>query len=330
MINLFGFFKEKSDPTESPESPEPPKPPEQGFSEKPKGWEKDWFGLRELGENRLVRLGAALLIVACAGFYVMSHKTPKTKVLSVPAAEQNRVAMTAASMERAIDASFKSKKQDVSVKPLKILSRTKRKLDSAMGVFLFKKEPERVIQTGIERPEKFKLGLASGTKIPALLGERVFSFNVDAPVVALVSRDFMTGEKTVIPKGSKVLGEANVLKSLDRINVRFQLLVLPDGREIRVNALALSEDGAAGIKGKVEKHTDMKMAKALGESVLSMGALFLGGRSQDPFNMQNQLELNLAQNLSDEARRNLRSVNVEKSVTAEASKPIFVFLLEAV
>ena len=72
------------------------------------------------------------------------------------------------------------------------------------------------------------------------------------------------------------------------------------------------------------------MIKAVGESVLSMGALFLGGRSQDPFNMQNQLELNVAQNLSDEARRDLRSVNVEKSVTAEASKPIFVFLLEAV
>ncbi len=306
------------------------KAPESGFSEKPEGWEKDWHRIRDLVRNRFVLWGSVLLIAAYGSYVVMSHKTPKPKALSVPAAEQNRVAMTAASMERAIDASFRSKEPQASVKPLKILPRTKRKLDSAMGVFLFKKEPERVIQTGIERPGKTKLGLASGAKIPALLGERVFSFNVDAPVVALVSKDFMAGEKTVIPKGSKFLGEANVLKSLDRINVRFQLLVFPDGHEIRVNALALSEDGAAGIKGKVEKHTDKKIAKALGESVLSMGALFLGGRSQDPFSMQNQLELNLAQNLSDEARRNLRNVNVEKSVTVEALKPIFVFLLEAV
>ena len=306
------------------------KAPESGFSEKPEGWEKDWHRIRDLVRNRFVLWGSALLIAAFVFYLVMGHKAPKPKAVSVPASEQNRVAMTAASMERAIDASFRSKEPQASVKPLKILPRTKRKLDSAMGVFLFKKEPERVIQTGIERPGKTKLGLASGTKIPALLGERVFSFNVDAPVVALVSKDFMAGEKTVIPKGSKFLGEANVLKSLDRINVRFQLLVLPDGREIRVNALALSEDGAAGIKGKVEKHTDKKIVKALGESVLSMGALFLGGRSQDPFSMQNQMELNLAQNLSDEARRNLRNVNVEKSVTVEASKPIFVFLLEAV
>ena len=321
MIKFFERFKKEKSP---------PKPPESGFSEKPEGLEKDWFQIRDLVRNRLAQWVAVLLIVAYVGFYVMSHKTSKPKAVSVPEAEQNRVAMTAASMERAIDASFRSKQPEASVKPLKSLPRTKRKLDSAMGVFLFKKEPERVIQTGIERPGKMKLGLASGAKIPALLGERVFSFNVDAPVVALVSKDFTSGDKVVIPKGSKFLGEANVLKSLDRINVRFQLLVLPDGREIRVNALALSEDGAAGIKGKVEKHTDMKMVKALGESVLSMGALFLGGRSQDPFNMQNQMELNLAQNLSDETRRNLRSVNVEKSVTVEASKPVFVFLLEAV
>ncbi len=307
-----------------------PKAPEPGFSEKPEGWENDWHRIRDLVRNRFVLWGSALLATAFVCYLVMGHKAPKPKALSFPAAEQNRVAMTAASMERAIDASFRSKEPQASVKPLKILTRTKRKLDSAMGVFLFKKEPERVIQTAIERPGKTKLGLASGAKIPALLGERVFSFNVDAPVVALVSKDFMSGEKTVIPKGSKFLGEASVLKSLDRINVRFQLLVFPDGREIRVNALALSEDGAAGIKGKVEKHTDKKIVKALGESVLSMGALFLGGRSQDPFSMQNQLELNLAQNLSDEARRNLRSVNVEKSVTVEALKPIFVFLLEAV
>lgn len=307
--------------------------PERRFKDPLKALEKIVFRTRNLFNNNWVRLAALLSVVLFAIFFAiffLSHKTSNRIDRNPKAPEETRVMMTAAFMERAIDASSRSKLAVESVKPLKVLSRVKRKLDSAMGVFIFKKEQARELQVKTEKPEKLRLGLASGTKIPALLGERVFSFNVDAPVVALISKDFMTGEKVAIPKGSKFLGEANVLKSLDRINVRFHLLVLPDGREIRVNALALSEDGAAGIKGKVEKHTDMKMAKALGESVLSMGALFLGGRSQDPFNMQNQLELNVAQNLSDEARRNLRNVNVEKSVTAEASKPIFVFLLEAV
>ena len=320
MIKFFERFKKKNNP---------PVPPEPGFSAPLKGLEKRWFKIRNFSENGWVILGVALVILLIAGFF-LGHKNPKQKVKSLEAPEETRVAMTTTFMERAIGASSRSKKTVESIKPLKVLPGTKRKLDSAMGVFLFKKEPERESQARTERTEKVKLGLASGTKIPALLGERVFSFNVNAPVVAVISKDFTSGDKVVIPKGSKFLGEANVLKSLDRINVRFQLLVLPDGREIRVNALALSEDGAAGIKGKVEKHTDMKMAKALGESVLSMGALFLGGRSQDPFSMQNQMELNLAQNLSDEARRNLRSVNVEKSVTVEALKPVFVFLLEAV
>ena len=320
MIKFFELFKKKNTP---------PVPPEPGFSAPLKGLEKSWFKLRNFSEKGWVLLGAALVILLIAGFF-LNHKAPKSKVKSLEAPEENRVAMTTTFMERAIGAYSKSKKTVESIKPLKVLPGTKRKLDSAMGVFLFKKEPERDSQARTERTEKVKLGLASGTKIPALLGDRVFSFNVDAPVVAVLSKDFMAGDKVVIPKGSKFLGDASVLKSLDRINVRFHLLVLPDGREIRVNALALSEDGAAGIKGKVQKQTDMKMVKAIGESVLSMGALFLGGRSQDPFSMQDQLELNVAQGLSDEARKNLRSVNVEKSVTAEASKPIFVFLLEAV
>ena len=112
--------------------------------------------------------------------------------------------------------------------------------------------------------------------------------------------------------------------------MRFHLLVLPDGREIRVQAMALSEDGAAGIKGKVEKHTDMKILKAIGESALSVGTLFLGGGSRDPFSLEDQLRLNVAQNLSDEAKRNLRDVKIEKSVTAEAYKPVYVLLLDSV
>ena len=319
MINPFAWFINRK----------PAGAPEKGFKAPLKYFEKMRFWIRNRFDHRWVQLAAVFLALIFVAFFML-HRTSKQKVQSPEAPEVNRVPMTATFMERAINASSRSKQSVESVKPLKLLPRVKRKLDSAMGVFIFKKEPERELQTKTEKSEKFKLGLASGTKIPALLGERVFSFNVDAPVVAILSRDYSSGDKVVIPKGSKFLGEANVLKSLDRINVRFHLLVLPDGREIRVNALALSEDGAAGIKGKVEKHTDMKMVKAVGESVLSMGALFLGGRSQDPFSMQDQLELNVAQNLSDEARKNLRNVNVEKSVTAEASKPIFVFLLEAV
>jgi len=322
MIKFFERFKKKK---ALPAAPEP------GFSAPLKEPEKSWFSIRSYFEKGWVKLLVVLAVfLIAAALLSLGHKASKKKVQRLEAPEENRVAMTTAFMERAIGASSRPKQTVESLKPLKVLPREKRKLDSAMGVFLLKKEAEREPQPRTGKPEKEKLGLASGTKIPAYLGERVFSFNVNAPVVAVISKDFTTGDKVLLPKGSKFLGEANVLKSLDRINVRFHLLVFPDGREIRVNALALSEDGAAGIKGKVEKQTDMKIVKAIGESVLSMGTLFLGGRSQDPFSMQDQLELNVAQGLSDEARRNLRSVNVEKSVTAEASKPIFVFLLEAV
>lgn len=318
-MRLFGWLKKKEIPNA---------PPEPGFMDAPEGFEKMSFSVRDFFGLSWVRWGAGLLVLVIVSFFG-GHRTPKEKSGGLDATEENRTAMTAASMERAIDASSKSKETVRASKSLKALVQGKRKLDSAMGVFVFRNETHQGFLPKAGTSEKSRLGLASGTKIPAVIEDRLFSFNVEAPVVALVPMDFPAGERVVIPRGSKFLGEANVLKSLDRINVRFHLLVFPDGREVRVNALALSEDGAAGIRGRVEKHTDMKMAKAVGESLLSMGTLFLGGRSQEAFSLQDQLELNLAQNLSDEARKNMRTVNVEKSVTVEASKPVFVFLLEA-
>ena len=158
----------------------------------------------------------------------------------------------------------------------------------------------------------------------------MFSFNVAAPVQAILAKDFIYKDEVVIPKDARFLGEADVVKSLDRINVRFDLLILPDGREVRVRALALSEDGAAGIPGKVDRHTDKKVLKAVGESVLSVGSLFLGGRSRDPYSLEDQLRLNVSQSLHDEARRNLRETRVEKSITVESYTPVQVILLEAV
>jgi len=136
----------------------------------------------------------------------------------------------------------------------------------------------------------------------------------------------------VIPKDSVFLGEAAVVKSVDRINVRFDLLIFPDGHEVRVKALALAEDSAAGIPGDVDKHTDRKVLKAIGETLLAGASLFAGGRSTstDPFSLQDQMRLNLTQNLTNQAAQDLRSTKIEKSITVEAYTPIQVILLDAI
>lgn len=321
MIRLFGGFRKQRKESG---------PPEPGFLEKPKGFQKVHFSIRDFFEKRWVKW-SLLLTVALAAIFLFSLPNKKSKTSREPVVlDEKRVIMTTASMERVIDASAKTKTPVEAERPSRVSERKKRKFDSAIAVFVAESESGKTLSLRRDMPEEPKLGLPSGTKIPVLLQDRVFSFNVEAPVLAVLAKDFLYQEKVVIPKDSKFLGEANIVKSLDRINVRFHLLVLPDGREIRVQAMALSEDGAAGIKGKVEKHTDMKILKAIGESALSVGTLFLGGGSRDPFSLEDQLRLNVAQNLSDEAKRNLRDVKIEKSVTAEAYKPVYVLLLDSV
>ena len=322
MIGFFERFKKKNTP---------PLPPEPAFLDSPEGFEKMRFRAKDLLGIPWVKWGGAVLLIIFVALILMPHSSKRKATKGSVNTEEKRLTMTAMSMGQAIETASKPARIEATERPLKIQTRTKRKLDSKIAVFLRESQADPKAAAQSPRTEKLKLKIPSGTKIPAFLEDRVFSFNVEAPVLAVLAKDFRVREKVVIPQGSKFVGEANVLKSLDRINVRFHLLVMPDGRELRVNAMALSEDGAAGLKGKTEKHTDMKVLKAIGESVLSVGSLFLGrGSSTDAFNLEDQLRLNVAQNLSEDAQRSLQGVKIEKSVTVEGGKPVFVFLLEAI
>ena len=322
MIRFFERFKKKNTP---------PLPPEPAFLDSPEGFEKMRFRAKDLLGIPWVKWGGAVLLIIFVALILMPHSSKRKATKGSVNTEEKRLTMTAQSMGQAIETASKPARIEAPERPLKIQTRTKRKLDSKIAVFLRESQADPKAAAQSPRTEKLKLKIPSGTKIPAFLEDRVFSFNVEAPVLAVLAKDFRVREKVVIPQGSKFVGEANVLKSLDRINVRFHLLVMPDGRELRVNAMALSEDGAAGLKGKTEKHTDMKVLKAIGESVLSVGSLFLGrGSSTDAFNLEDQLRLNVAQNLSEDAQRSLQGVKIEKSVTVEGGKPVFVFLLEAI
>ncbi len=322
MIGFFERFKKKNTP---------PLPPEPAFLDSPEGFEKMRFRAKDLLGIPWVKWGGAVLLIIFVALILMPHSSKRKATKGSVNTEEKRLTMTAMSMGQAIETASKPARIEATERPLKIQTRTKRKLDSKIAVFLRESQADPKAAAQSPRTEKLKLKIPSGTKIPAFLEDRVFSFNVEAPVLAVLAKDFRVREKVVIPQGSKFVGEANVLKSLDRINVRFHLLVMPDGRELRVNAMALSEDGAAGLKGKTEKHTDMKVLKAIGESVLSVGSLFLGrGSSTDAFNLEDQLRLNVAQNLSEDAQRSLQGVKIEKSVTVEGGKPVFVILLEAI
>ena len=307
-----------------------PLPPEPEFFDELKSSKKAAGVIQDILEKKWIRLvlvTAGVFILCALLFYKPSKKHIEKPT---PRPDENRIVITTQSMERAIDSSAKGKTVRVRQNENRQSLSEKRKYDTSIAVFVEKPERPKPDSSTTVREEEIKLGVPSGTKIPALLTERIFSFNVAAPVTALLPKDFILKDKVVIPKDSKFLGEVNVLKSVDRVNVRFDLLIFPDGRELRIRAIALSEDGSSGIKGKVNKHTDTKVLKAIGETLLAGASLFVGGRCQDPYSLQDQMRVNLADNLTNSASQDLRSVKVDKSITVESGMNIQVMLLEAV
>jgi hypothetical protein len=312
-----------------------PKLPERQFLDKLLPHERLKARLDQLFRNRLL-WGALILLTSLmtGAYFFFSSPAPKQSAsVSKSSREEPKVerseSFTQQALERAIDTSAKdlSQAKRKTEVPPQVFTK-KRTFKSGIAAFIYKEEAPK---TSYEKKEalEIRLGLPSGTKIPALLENRIFSFNVAAPVLAFLPKDVLREGKVVIPKDSKFLGEANVLKSVDRINVRFDLLIFPDGREMRVRAMALSEDGSAGIAGKVEKHGDVKVLKAIGETLLAGASLFVGGTQTNPISLEDEVRLNLARNLTNQAEQDLRAVKVEKSVTVDSYVPILIILLEA-
>ncbi|MFH0984269.1 MAG: TrbI/VirB10 family protein [Candidatus Omnitrophota bacterium] len=308
-------------------------PPEREFDDGLTPEEQKKFSLKESWARPQVKWFVGIggpVILGIVLFFSHGSSGSKTQVPIRP--EESPQMITGAAMDRAIAAAGKDDKKTKALegvrKPLPV-----KKRNYATEIAVYVEPPIKAESSGARvqetRAQQKLLGLPSGTKIPARLSNRIFSFNVAAPVIAQVIRDFKWQENIVIPRDSKFLGEASVLKTLDRINVKFETLIFPDGRELRVRAMALSEDGSGGIKGKVDKHRDMKTLKAIGETLLGGASLFVGGAGQGPYNLEDQLRVNLATSLTGQAAQDLRSVKTEESVTVETDTSIQVILLEA-
>jgi hypothetical protein len=119
--------------------------------------------------------------------------------------------------------------------------------------------------------------LPTGTEIKTTIQNAIFSFNLRTPVTAIVDDPVIcpkTGE-VILPRKTRLLGTADILKSDDRVNVRFQIAVLENGREFEIDGIALSPDGSAGVKGTVKEYKDVRLMssavtgalRGVGESV---------------------------------------------------------------
>jgi type IV secretory pathway VirB10-like protein len=110
---------------------------------------------------------------------------------------------------------------------------------------------------------------------------------VDSPVIAMVSRDFVTldGKYVLVPAGSKLLGEAGRVQNLqqERVYIKFDRIVFPDQRSAYFpvrKVPAVDQMGAVGVEGDVDRHFFLQFGAAvmlgildgIGAAVQSPGA----------------------------------------------------------
>ncbi len=203
----------------------------------------------------------------------------------------------------------------------------KRKLNSKIAVFVKETPKESLAEVNLKQSQELKVN--TGVKIKAHLANAVFSFNVSSPVIAVSDEEMQTHTDIPIPKGTQFIGEASVIKSRDRVNIRFSTMVFPDGEEHRIRAMALSLDGSGGIAGKVDRDFDKSLLKATGETILAGASLVVGARDR-AITLEDELRLNTARNLTEDAEDALRQVKVEKSITIESHTPILILFLESI
>mgnify|MGYP000533673588 CR=1 FL=1 len=170
------------------------------------------------------------------------------------------------------------------------------------------------------KPEtKMKYFLHTGFMFDAVLKTAIFSFNLATPVIAETEYDITFLDRVMIPKKTKIIGYADVLKTIDRVNVFFHTIVFPDGSEIKFSGMALTTDGSAGIPGKVKKYRERIPAKILLGTLgatASIAAPGVGGA--------------LISGISAEALKEMEKYTPEYSISVKKDIPILVYVIERI
>lgn len=229
---------------------------------------------------------------------------------------------------------MKIAKVEVAGRRTKAMAKKKElKLDTKMAVFVYKNKPvatAAVFHKKLNKIISYNNGIPPGITVYADLVNAVFSYNALAPAKAELLQDIYSNTKKIIlPKGSVFLGKVSTIHSQNRVNITFSQVVMPDGKTYQVRAIALSDNGSAGIKGQVSSPAALDAVEGVGEAVLGLGSLFFGGNNANPYSMNDQLKYAAGSSLTNQAGNSLANAqaNNKTTITVKAGKTIKIMFL---
>ncbi len=177
--------------------------------------------------------------------------------------------------------------------------------------------------------------IPEGAVISGYTKYKLYSYNNSVPVIAVVSAPYSFKGKVVIPAGYEFMGSvAGHTKS--RLDIKFTKIINPqNGESLSVNAVAVMENGSAGIVGNAHYHVFKNVLAGIGSGILGAAAMFAGGgsamNSSGAYTYQDTLRQNVAQNEISYAQNSLNNAQQSANqvvITLPAKTPIKIMFLK--
>ena len=201
----------------------------------------------------------------------------------------------------------------------------------------YKKEDEGNTNYNNIRNSPAAAAIPIGTVVNAYIKYKIFSYNTEVPVIAILSNAYYYKNKQFLKKGDKFFGMVSIKHSINRLNIHFNRIIKTDGSSLNIDAIAMMPNGSGGVKGNVHHHYEANALTSLAQGVLGAAAMFTGGgsavNSSNPYTFQNQIRQNVAQNELNQAQNGLdsmASLAQQTTITLPEGTPIKVIFLRAV
>jgi len=178
-----------------------------------------------------------------------------------------------------------------------------------------------------------------GKFLDSVLVTRLQADLVDSPVIAMVSRDFVTldGKYVLVPAGSKLLGAAGAIGNLQqaRVYMKFDRIVFPDQRAAYFpvrKVPAVDRQGAVGIEGNVDRHLMLQFGAAVMLGMIDgLGAAVQGLGSAAQPTLRELVAARASANFSQVVAGVIQKyANVVPTVTVEPGATMKIFFAEDV
>lgn len=173
--------------------------------------------------------------------------------------------------------------------------------------------------------------IASGELLPAVL-ETAINSDLPGMVRAVVSQPTYsyTGERVLIPSGSRLIGQYSsaVILGQNRVMVIWNRIILPNGITVQLNSPGTDNLGRAGQGAdSVNTHFFSRFGESALLSLIGAGSANVGVNNQDQNNSSAQYRAAIAQSFQQSAQQSLQgTLAIKPTLHVHQGSSIHVFV----